>query len=314
MKAGLVSSTALHAGVLVFALVSFSGAHQFEAMPESMPVDIVSASDFSKLTKGNKTAPKAEKPKQVAEKVAEPTPVEDEKLKVSEKPPVEATAPPPPPPPPPPPQPKVEEKPPTPPKAEAPPKPEPKADESLKAEQKKDDKPQQEEAKAAPIPPRKPAIPKEQPKPVEAQNAPPRDFNADQIKDLLDKRTPTRQVASASQVSSTSSLGAPRGDAQTLSMSEIDAFKARLRQCWAPQGFPDQAGLFVMVNVTFNANGTLSGQPQILGGKDSPYWRALADSAVRALLQCQPYTMLRPEKFQAWKDMELRFTPRLFDG
>ena len=47
-------------------------------------------------------------------------------------------------------------------------KPEPKADESLKAEQKKDDKPQQEEAKAAPIPPRKPAIPKEQPKPVEA--------------------------------------------------------------------------------------------------------------------------------------------------
>lgn len=312
MKAGLVSSTALHAGVLVFALVSFSGAHQFEAMPESMPVDIVSASDFSKLTKGNKTAPKAEKPKQVAEKVAEPTPVEDEKLKVSEKPPVEATAPPPPPPPPPPPQPKVEEKPPTPPKAEAPPKPEPKADESLKAEQKKDDKPQQEEAKAAPIPPRKPAIPKEQPKPVEAQNAPPRDFNADQIKDLLDKRTPTRQVASASQVSSTSSLGAPRGDAQTLSMSEIDAFKARMRQCWNSGGLPPDKKVHVVLRVDFRPDGTLAAQPTVIEGSGPPYGPALFRSTLAALIQCQPYTMFRKDTYNAWKSMEVAFNNEMF--
>ena len=37
---------------------------------------------------------------------------------------------------------------------------------------------------------------------------------------------------------------------------------------------------------------------------------ALADSAKRALLFCQPFTMLRPDHYDQWKDLELKFDPQ----
>ncbi len=313
VRPSLAASTTLHAAILILTMVSFTGAKPFDPALESVPVDVISASDFTKLTKGSPTAEKSDAPKVVAEKVDTPDPADDPKAKVTEKPPVEATAPPPPPPPPPPEETVKAEK--APPKAEeAPPKEQPKADVALKNEPKKEEKPQ-EEAKAPPpppVPPKKPS--KIPPKPVETASEN-RDFNADQIKELLDKRTPQRRVASASQLSATAALGAPRGDSATLSQSEIDAFRARLRQCWNVQGLPaNQRDLFVLINVSLNSDGTVSGHPQIIGGKDSPYWRPLADSAMRALLSCQPYTMLRPEKYDLWKSMELKFTPQMFDG
>ena len=36
---------------------------------------------------------------------------------------------------------------------------------------------------------------------------------------------------------------------------------------------------------------------------------ALADSAKRALLLCQPFTMLKPEHYDQWKDIEVKFDP-----
>lgn len=327
MRPGLAASTVAHAGIIVLTLVSFTGAKPFEPMPESMPVDVISATDFTKLTKGAKTAPKMEKPQQVAEKVAEPTPVEDPKLKVSKDAPVEATAPPPPAPapapkvdmPPEPPKPvEAPPKPPAPPKAaEAPPKVEPKVDEALKNEPRKEDKPKdeqpKEEAKVAPtpLPPKKPAPPP--PRPVEAQQTPPREFSTDQIKELLDKRTPTRQVASASQTSTTSSLGVPSGQAATLSMSEIDAFRARMRQCWNTTGIPPEEKVFVDVRVDFKPDGTLRAEPVVIGGSASTYGPAVARTAVAALVRCQPFTMFRKETYAQWKSMDLTFRPQEFD-
>ncbi|MFG1294549.1 MULTISPECIES: cell envelope biogenesis protein TolA [Xanthobacter] len=327
MKPGLAASTIAHAAILVLTLVSFTRAKPFEPMPESMPVDVISASDFTKLTKGSKTAPKAEKQKQVAEQVAEPTPVEDAKLKVSKDAPVEASAPPPPalapapkvdvPPEPP----KPVEAPPKPPapqkSVEAPPKPEPKVDEALKSEPKKEDKPKEEqpkeEAKVAPtpLPPKKPAPPP--PRPVQAQQAPSREFNTDQIKELLDKRTPTRRVASAQETSTTSSLGAPSGQAATLSMSEIDAFRARMRQCWNTTGIPPQENVFVDIRVDFKMDGTLRIEPTVIGGSASTYGPAVARTAVAALVRCQPFTMFRKETYAQWKSMDLTFRPQEFE-
>jgi len=42
----------------------------------------------------------------------------------------------------------------------------------------------------------------------------------------------------------------------------------------------------------------------------SSFGPALAESAKRALLQCQPYRMLKPEHYDTWKDMEITFDPR----
>ena len=86
MRIGLVTSAVGHGAVLLWSLVSFA-ARPYDVTPvDSLPVDIVSASEFSQLTKGVKTAEKVTTPKPFAEKVADPTPPkEDPAPKVVEK-------------------------------------------------------------------------------------------------------------------------------------------------------------------------------------------------------------------------------------
>lgn len=307
IRPGLVASTLAHGGVLLLTLVSFTGAKPFEPMTETVPVDVVSATDLSKMMRGTKSAPKADKPKQVAEKVdPTPTPVEDPKLKVSDKPPVEATAPPPPPPPPPP---KVDT--PAPPKAEqAPPK--ELADVSLKQEQKKEEKPKEEakaEPAAAPLPPRKPAPPKEQPKPLDS-NAQPRDVSTDEIKQLLDKRTPQRQASAAPTPSTTGSLGSQSGSSATLSASIIDALKSRINSCWAPPQIPFDQSVAVVVRFSLGRDGAVSVRPRIVSTDPagSPYAQAYGESGIRAIVACAPYTFLPVAQYDLWSEIDFRFT------
>ena len=162
----LAASVALHVIVIGWGLVSFS-TKAFETVPEdSLPVDIISADQFAKVTAGMKTG-KKENPKPLVEKVAEAKPIDDAVGKITEKPPVVTDAAPPPPPKP------VEkpvEKKPEPPKpvAESKPKDEPKPiekkpdqpkvdpiAEALKSEDAKKPVPKHE-AKATPPQPPKP--------------------------------------------------------------------------------------------------------------------------------------------------------------
>ena len=63
MRKATAISAGLHAAVLLWATLSFSG-KTFEVTPaESLPVDLVSEKDFSQMTKGVKDAPKVEMPK-----------------------------------------------------------------------------------------------------------------------------------------------------------------------------------------------------------------------------------------------------------
>ncbi|MGZ3282742.1 MAG: protein TolA, partial [Xanthobacteraceae bacterium] len=52
---------------------------------EALPVDIISVSDFTQMTAGNKNAAKVEEQKPLVEKVAEANQVEDPTAKVVEK-------------------------------------------------------------------------------------------------------------------------------------------------------------------------------------------------------------------------------------
>jgi hypothetical protein len=98
MKLGLPISTVGHAAVLLWAVVSFA-ARPFDSAPaESMPIDLITTSEFSKMMAGAQRAPKAEKPQPVVDKVADAKPVADPTPKVSDKPPIEPTAAEPPPP------------------------------------------------------------------------------------------------------------------------------------------------------------------------------------------------------------------------
>jgi outer membrane biosynthesis protein TonB len=281
-KTASIISTVLHGSALLFALLTFSGTSLEATQPQAMPVDLVSVEDFSKVTKGVKDAPKPniDMPKPMAEKEAPPKPVEELKPKVDDKKPIEAA--------------KADSSPPPP--AES--KPDEIADKIKKEEPK-------QEAKAEPqkMPPPKPQA-KPQPK-----------FDADKIAALLDKRAPTREAATGAERNAPA-LGASGGSDKSLSQSELDAMRSRLRQCWNPPvGATNSDRLYVVFRVLFKRDGTLSRDPDLIEGAPSQFGPALVESAKRALLQCQPYSMLRPDHYDLWKDIEIKFDPReMFGG
>jgi colicin import membrane protein len=303
----LIASVALHVLVIGWGLVSFSTRSLEAPPPESMPVDIISADQLSKITAGIKSGEK-DKPKPLVEKIAEARPADDAVGKITEKKEiVTASAPEPPPKP-------VEkpvEKKPEPPKpvAESKPKDEPKPiekkpdqpkvdpiAEALKSEEAKKPVPKHE-AKAAPPQP---------PKPKQE-----RTFDQSKIAALLDKRDPTRQALTGSALNSSASLGTTRGTAATLSQSELDAMRARLASLWNVQpGVEHPEELYVTVRIRLTPDRRLASPPQVVSTGSSPRYQAAADAAVRAVLQGQPYTMLRDETYEQWKYMDIDFDPK----
>ncbi len=289
MKPGLTISCIGHAGALLLGLVAIS-AQPMQAPPmETLPVEFISATDFSKLAQGAKNAPKlkVEEPKPLADRIDEPKPVKQLAPKVADKPEITtATA-----------------------ASKPQPRPEPKpADQRDK--KTADFKPDQiadllkkDEAKKPPKPQDKPAPKKP------AQDHP--KFDANQVAALLHKRDPRRQVATAETLNNTPSLGAATGaqDAQ-LSQSEIDALRERIRGCWSPPaGVDPTSDLYVTLRVLFKPDGSLAQPPDLVAVRPSPLASVFAESAKRALLLCQPFTMLKPAHYDQWKDIEFTFTP-----
>lgn len=294
MRTASAISTGLHAAVLLFAVVSFSG-KSLEATPvESLPVDLISDKEFSQITKGQKDAPKPkEQPKPLVEKIApEVKPVEESKPKVADnKPEVKATQQKSAPPPPEPEQKEVEKK-------ETKPTPKPPAP---VADEKADpiaDKLKQAKDEPKPLPPKKPPQ-KQEPK-----------FDVNKIAALIDQREPQRHAAAGDTLNKDATLGHVNATAAQLSQNEIDAFRRRITDCWNPPvGLDSAQDLVVIFRVMFNQDGSVKRGPDVIGGKPSVAGPAFAESARRAILQCQPYTMLRKETYNNWKDMELAFKP-----
>ena len=151
-------------------------------------------------------------------------------------------------------------------------------------------------------------LPKRDEKP--ARDSSPK-FDANQVAQLLDKREPQRQIATAQSINDSATLGAAIGaqNAQ-LSQSEIDALRARISNCWSPPpGIDVNSKLYVVLRVLFKTDGSMSQAPVLVEGSASPLGPALAESAKRALLLCQPFTMLKSEHYDQWKDIELKFDP-----
>src|SRR3954465_13143682 len=93
MKAGWTISAVGHAALLAWGVISIPPRPLNATPPESLPVDIITATDFSQITNGIKTAAKAETPKPLVEKIAEAKPIEEANAKVvAKKPEIVATA------------------------------------------------------------------------------------------------------------------------------------------------------------------------------------------------------------------------------
>ena len=301
MRKATAISAGLHVAVLLWASLSLSSRALNATPPDSLPVDILSEKQFSEMTKGAKDAPKpVEKQKPLVEKKAEPKPeIEDIKPKLTEKQEVKPTA----------------DKPPEPQKAPEPkkpekqeakaeekkpdPKPEEKKPDAIAKELKKEEDKKLKEAKAEPKAPKKPAK-KEY-----------KDFQQLAEAALKDVREPQRQAAAGNELNPNAALGRANGMAAQLSQNEIDALRERIKQCWQPPlGAEDAQDLQVVFHVMFNQNGTVLRGPDVVEGAPSSLGPIFAESARRAILQCQPYTMLHREHYAQWRDMEMEFSLR----
>lgn len=310
MRTGLAISSVAHATALMWALVTFTTS-PLESMPaDSLPVDIISPTEFSQLTAGSKTAKVQEAPKPLVEKQGEKKQVEDHTAKITEKKEIQAT--------------KNEQTPPKPvektetkpePKPEPPkpaekaekkpePKPEPKTDPIAEA-LKKDEAKKKEEAKKQA---QKPVTPPEKKQPQKKQP----EFNAQRIAALLDKREATRQASTGDTINRTASLGIPTGSAATLSQSELDALRARLRQNWSVPPLAEKVVIRMVIRLT--PDGRLSSPPQVLTRGSGPAFDAFRDSAVRAVMVSQPFTMLRKETYEVWREIDIDFDERTMFG
>ena len=288
MRSDLIISAVLHAAVLIWCALSFSIAPLNATAPDSLPVDIVSDKQFSELMAGAKSAPKQETPKPVVDKVdtpkpsqtQEPVPVVNDNKQEIKAIPKEA------------PDQKNEQK-----QAETKndPKPQPKVDPIGEALKK-------EEAKKA-------AEAKKQQKQGALKKQP--QFNPDEIKDLLDKRSPQRHASTGETPNKDANLGIAPGTAPMLSQSEIDALRARLMQLWnPPTAFSNPEEITVTVRIRLGRDRKLASPPMVLTSGRGNLFEVARDRAVRALFDGQPFDMLKPEHYDLWKEMDITFDPR----
>jgi colicin import membrane protein len=292
MRTGLTISCAGHAALLLWSVLTLVMRPYHVDTTEALPIDVVSASEFSQMTNGVKNAPQAEHPKPVAEKVGAPTPPPDDALaKLSNREIKAATD-----------VPVPERKPPEP-KLKKPPQPQAPTDPIAEA-LKKDESKKPEPKKLDP----KPATP---PKTL-AQESPA--FDPRNVRELLDKRTPERMAMVGDEIGNKLRYGGA-GSATELSQSELGALRAKLQELWnVPAGARDPQELTVEVEIQLKPDGTLLTAPTVLTGGSSPLYQAAKDSAVRAVYRGQPYTMLRPEHYELWKDVIVTFDPRYLNA
>jgi hypothetical protein len=133
------------------------------------------------------------------------------------------------------------------------------------------------------------------------------------VKDTADKEAKkNKKESDASENKSKSQNFDPN---KMMSLSEKDAIKNQIMKCWTvPAGAKDAHDLVIVLRVQYDQGGNamkveLASQSKARYGRDT-FYRAAADSAIRAVRMCSPLKDLKPDNYNAWRDMELHFDPR----
>jgi outer membrane biosynthesis protein TonB len=272
------ASAVLHGAVLLSVLVAFPAAKIDPAPLVAIPVDLATPSEVTRIKAGSADAkdeaPLAGKPqekKPEAVKEANKTPEKTAEAAPSAEPTPEA-------------------KPKTDPPKEAP-----------KSEAKKPD--------PKPAKPKQAAVPK---KPAPAPDKKPGN-ETDRVAALLNKipnaANEPAPVLPADEARPSKVKGQSNGTEAAMSVNEIDALRARIAQCWnPPPGGLGADQIVVKLRLQLNQDGTLVGYPTVANSGSSPFFQPAAESAVRAVFQCQPYA-LPSDKYELWRDMILNFDP-----
>ena len=166
------------------------------------------------------------------------------------------------------------------------------------------EKPKEAEAKKEPLPKRRRRSRKS---PRTSRSPSPRlrprqkhDFNADGSR-RCSTRSPMRRrsrgwIDAPQDAPRKPVKGQSSGTQTTMSVNEIDALRAKIAQCWSPPpGGLGADAIIIKLRLQLNEDGSLIGYPTVANSGGSPFFQAAADSAVRAVFQCQPYELAKRE-------------------
>lgn len=183
-------------------------------------------------------------------------------------------------------------------------------------------KPQpRQEPKPAPKPPaaapEKPVAPAEKPAPKPKPTPPAPKVSSDEFaNNILRSLTPAPAAAAVNQFTDPNATEetppAPNlGD--TLSISQMDAVRRQISQCWnVPAGARDAHNLIVELQITMNPDATVADVQVVDKARyaSDPFFRAAAESGVRAVLnpRCSPL-LLPLDKYDSWRRFTLTFDP-----
>lgn len=294
-EASFLWSLGLHG--LLLALVLFGLPHPTRPLPDTIPIQVISAAELSARSTAPERSPEQAASKKPVEQPKIEKPREEPKEKPKEQlkpPPVEQKTPPP--------QPKPE------PVKPVMPKPEPV-------------KPvEQPKPSVKPQPAKAPEPPKPAPKPETKETV---DDFATSILKNVEKTKPQPSAAAAKQaeqpkqgaVAATGALAEDLGN--KITGSEMDALKQQISRCWNfPAGAKAADELVITLRVAMNADRTVRTATVIDTPKNpSLYWQAASESALRAIYspRCTPLKL--PEgKFSEWRTFTIRFDPRQMLG
>ena len=102
-----------------------------------------------------------------------------------------------------------------------------------------------------------------------------------------------------------------------LSMTELDNIRYQIQRNWnLPAGGRNVHNMQVALRIQLAPDGqvldvSVVDQDQVL---NDPFFRAMAESAVRAVLKTGQIKNLSPAKYHLWRDMKVNFDPREMFG
>jgi len=102
-----------------------------------------------------------------------------------------------------------------------------------------------------------------------------------------------------------------------LTMRDIDLIRYQIERNWTPpSGARDAIDLIIKLRIGLNIDGSLRGAPVIVNTSrlNDNFFRAAADSAIRAVYKAEPFSDLPKAKYDAWRDITLTFNPKQLLG
>lgn len=106
---------------------------------------------------------------------------------------------------------------------------------------------------------------------------------------------------------------APYNKLKPQTINVIESIRSQFIHCWSvPYGALNVENLLVSININLDMHGKVIGVnvTDMKQYNRNPFFRAMADSAIRAIYKCSPLQGLPHAKYNLWKDIDLIFSAK----